>query len=136
MTSIPPISTTRVTDAMTRGRLTAQIQSDQRALERLQNQLSTGYRIFLPSDDAASAQRAMTLQRTIERKEQSATNVQGSIAALANTEATLAELSTTLNALKSQSLAVIGSPASEQQRQGVVSEINALLDTIVQVGNR
>jgi flagellin-like hook-associated protein FlgL len=133
--SIQPISTSRVTDAMTRGRLTAQIQSDQLALFRLQNQLSTGYRIFLPSDDAAAAQRAMALQRTIERKDQSLTNLQGARTALATTDSVLNEVNQGLNELKAAALGAISSPATEEERQAVVGQIDELLSQLVRVGN-
>lgn len=135
MTAIQPISTSRVTDAMTRGRLTAQIQNDQLDLFRLQNQLSTGLRIFLPSDDASSAQRAMVLQRTIERKDQSVTNLQGARASLATTEGSLAGVSDNLNSLKSQALAVVDSIANEEQKQAVIESINGALFELTRVGN-
>ena len=53
-----------------RQRLLAQLQGDQLDIFRLQNQVSTGRRITLPSEDAPAAQRAITLQRLIERKTQ------------------------------------------------------------------
>ena len=120
---------------MTRGRLTAQIQSDQVAIARLQNQLSTGLRIFLPSDDPAAAQRAMSLQRTIERKEQSLTNLQGAVSSLTTTESALAGVSDSLNALKSQALSVVDTIASEEERQSVVNAIEGLIFELTRVGN-
>ncbi len=135
MSSIQPIATSRVTDAMSRGRLTAQIQSDQLALFRLQNQISTGFRIFLPSDDVSSAQRAMVLQRTIERKDQAATNLQGTLAALSSSDRPLSELSGELNSLKANALQVISTISSDEERASVVRQIDNLLSNLSQVGN-
>lgn len=135
MATIQPISTSRVTDAMTRGRLTAQIQNDQLELFRLQNQLSTGFRIFLPSDDASAAQRAMALQRTLERKEQSFTNINGAVASLATTESALADVGTSLNELKSQAQSVVDTITDEDDRQAVIDAIDGLLTDLVRVGN-
>jgi len=133
--TIQPISTTRVTDAMTRRRLTAQIQGDQVDLFRLQNQLSTGLRLFLPSDDAAAAQRAIALQRTLERKTQSVTNLQGAQAALATTETALSGVNQSLNALKSEALSVVDSLATPEQREAVINSIDGLLLELTRVGN-
>lgn len=120
---------------MTRGRLTAQIQNDQLDLFRLQNQLSTGFRIFLPSDDASSAQRAMVLQRTIERKDQSVTNLQGARASLVTTESSLSGLNETLNGLKSAALGVVDTVASDGERQTLIDSINGALFELTRVGN-
>lgn len=135
MPSIQPIATTRVTDQMTRGRLTAQIQSDQLDLFKLQNQLSTGQRIFLPSDDPAAAQRVMALQRTIERKEQSLTNLGGAKSSLATTDAALRGVSESLVNLKSLALGAVDSIASEGDRLASIQAIDELFDSLVRVGN-
>ena len=65
MAGIIPIPTTRVGDLFVRQRLVGQVQHDQLALFRLQNQISTGQRLQLPSDDAPAALRAINLQRLL-----------------------------------------------------------------------
>ncbi|CAL1151170.1 unnamed protein product [Cladocopium goreaui] len=135
VTRIAPISTTRVTTSMTRDRLTNQIQADQRDLLTLQNQLSTGFRIFLPSDDPASAQRAIALQRTIERKEQSATNASGAQIALATADLALSNVSDQLNSLRAEALAVVDTIASEDERNATIETVDRLLDELTRVGN-
>lgn len=135
MAIIQPISTTRVTDTMTRGRLTAQIQNDQLELFRLQNQLSTGLRYFLPSDDPASAQRAMALQRTIERKEQSLSNINGAVASLTTTLDSIRSVNNDLNTLKADALGVIDTIANEDDRTAVIASIDQLIEDLARVGN-
>ena len=76
--SIIPIPTTRVGDLFVRQRLVGQVQNDQLSLFKLQNQISTGKRMQLPSDDAPAALRAINLQRLLDRKGQIATNIQAS----------------------------------------------------------
>lgn len=133
--AIQPLSTTRVTDATTRRRLTAQIQSDQRDLLRLQTQLSTGLRISLPSDDPASAQRAIVLQRTLERKDQSQTNVRGAEAALSTSWEALGQVGDRISELKSQALAVVDTIADDEQRQAVIEQVDGLLFELQRVAN-
>ena len=67
MSGIIPIPTTRVGDYFTRTRLTNQVESDQLDLFNLENQVSTGKRLILPSDDAPAALRAIDLQRASSR---------------------------------------------------------------------
>ena len=57
-------------DFFVRQRLVGQVQIDQLALFKLQNQISTGQRMQLPSDDAPAALRAINLQRLLDRKGQ------------------------------------------------------------------
>ena len=78
MAGIIPIPTTRVGDLFVRQRLTGQVQRDQLDLFRLQNQISTGQRIQLPSEDAPAALRAINLQRLLDRKGQIRTNLEAS----------------------------------------------------------
>ncbi|MEO1496145.1 MAG: hypothetical protein AAFV43_03240 [Planctomycetota bacterium] len=135
MSNVLPLSSTRVSTAMTRDRITEQVQRDQNELFRLQQQLSTGLRIFLPSDDAAASQRAMSLQRTIERKEQSVTNLQGANAALVSTEAALADVSSQLAALRGEANGVIDTVATQDQRNAVINTIDRLLLDLQKIGN-
>jgi flagellar hook-associated protein 3 FlgL len=75
MAGLIPIPNTRVSNLLVRDRLLAQLQGDQLDIFRLENQVSTGRRISLPSEDAPAAQRAIALQRLVERKTQLASNV-------------------------------------------------------------
>lgn len=135
MSRIQPISTTRISSGAARNRLTSQIQFQQTTLLELQNQLSTGRRVFLPSDDPSTTQRALVLQRTIERVEQSLTNLQGTKSALTSTEASLSNVSDLLNSIRSDALGVIGDPTDDLERQTVVELIDQALATLVNVGN-
>ena len=97
MSRIIPIPTTRVGDFFVRQRLTGQVQLDQLALFRLQNQVSTGRRLQLPSDDAPAALRAINLQRLLDRKGQIRTNLQASNFYLSAAENSLGVISQQLS---------------------------------------
>ena len=62
MTPVSSIPTSRVSDAFIRERLLGQVRFSQLALFRLQNAISTGRRIELPSEDAPAALRGSALQ--------------------------------------------------------------------------
>lgn len=135
MTGIFPIPTGRISDSLTRSRLTQQTQADQLDLFRLQNQISTGRRIFKPSDDAPSALRAITLQRNIERKEQVQINLRGAEDSLTAAEGSLQEVATVLNDLRGDVLPVVGTIATDEQRAAVLDQIDADLQRLVDFGN-
>src|SRR5205085_7034910 len=107
-TSIIPIPTTRVSDLFIRQRLVSQSQTDQLALSKLQNQISTGQRLTLPSDDAPAALRAISLQRLLDRKGQIKTNIQASNSYLSAAESNLDSVSTLLNTLRGEVVGVQG----------------------------
>src|SRR3954469_3946145 len=106
--SIIPIPTTRVGDLFIRERLVGQAQSDQLSLFKLQNQISTGKRMILPSDDAPAALRAINLQRLLDRKGQIATNVSSSNKYLTMADTKLQGVSDTLINLQGQAISVAG----------------------------
>ena len=130
-----PITTTRVSSALMRNSLAAQIQADNLDLFRLQTQISTGLRIFLPSDDASSAQRAMVLQRTLERKDQSITNVQGATSSLITAEAALNDVATKLNEVSAEALSVAGTVSTQEERDAVVNLVDEALSVLVNASN-
>jgi flagellar hook-associated protein 3 FlgL len=96
MAGVIPLPTSRVSGLLIRQRLQSHLQADQLEIFRLQNQISTGRRITLPSEDAPAAQRAITLQRLIERKTQLRSNVSTGQSFLAATDVALDAVASTL----------------------------------------
>lgn len=133
--SIIPIPTTRVGDLFIRERLVGQAQSDQLSLFKLQNQISTGKRMMLPSDDAPAALRAINLQRLLDRKAQIGTNIQSSNQYLGAADSSLAGVSTTLISLRGQVVSVAGTLSNESDRQQLVNDIDAALQSLLNAGN-
>jgi flagellar hook-associated protein 3 FlgL len=135
MAGITPIPTTRVGDLFIRQRLVNQIQGDQLDLFRLQTQVSTGRRILKPSDDAPAALRAIALQRTILRKDQSERNLAGSRSVLEVAETSLSSVGDTLRTVRGAALGAVSNLTSTESRQAAISEINAALTSLVTSGN-
>jgi flagellin-like hook-associated protein FlgL len=131
-----PASSDRVSTLMMRERLVRQVQADQVALARVQDQVSTGRRISAPSDDVTSAFRAMTLQRLLERKDQIATNVDRGLSYLAATDASLNGASSLLGDMRGAALGVAGTTATQEQRNAVADEVERTLETLLQTANR
>lgn len=135
MSGIIPVPTTRVGDYFVRQRLIQQIQSDQLDLFRLQNQVSTGQRLQLPSEDTAAALRGINLQRLIDRKGQIQTNLQTSTSYLTATEGNLAQVSQQLSDLRGAVLGVTSTTATADERQTVIQQVDQVLEFLVNTGN-
>jgi flagellar hook-associated protein 3 FlgL len=136
MAGVIPIPSSRVSGYLLRTRLTQQFQRDQLDLFRLQEQIATGQRIVLPSDDGPAALRAISLQRLLDRKEQFGSNMRIGQSYLAATDTALKDVATELSSLKGSTLGVAGTITTEQQRQTAINEINNYLETLVSIANR
>lgn len=134
--AIIPVPTTRVSDLLISQRLLGQMQSDQQAIFRLQNQLTTGRRIALPSEDAPAALRAITLQTLIERKQQVAVNLQTNQSYLGATDVALSNVSALLADIRGAAISVVGTTSSDSQREAIALEVERALQQMVDVGNQ
>jgi flagellin-like hook-associated protein FlgL len=135
MASIIPLPTTRVSGMLVRQRLLAQLQGDQLDLFRLQNQVSTGQRFTLPSEDAPAARRAMTLQRLLERKTQLRSNIETGQSFLQSTDVALNNVAGLLGDIRGVALGVSGTTSTDTERQAAITEINRAIEQLVAVGN-
>ena len=133
--AIIPIPTTRVGDLFVRQRLVGQAQTDQLSLFTLQNQISTGKRMVLPSDDAPAALRAINLQRLLDRKDQVATNIQSSNKYLSNADSKLLDVSSTLIKLRGDVVAIAGTLNNDSQRQALVNSVDEAIQSLMSAGN-
>lgn len=135
MSSIIPVPTSRVGDYFVRQRLVGQVQNDQLDLFKLQNQISTGQRLQLPSDDAPAALRAIVLQRLLDRKAQIQTNVQANNQYLSASYSKLGSVSDMLIDLRGDVVGIAGTTSTPEARQTLIQRIDQVLESIVANGN-
>jgi flagellin-like hook-associated protein FlgL len=135
MPEIYPILASRISDQLIQRRLISQFDFDRSELVRLQDQLSTGYRISSPSDDAPAALRAITLQRLLEQKEQVKTNLNTSQSYLTATENSLQGISDLLINIRAAALTAVGATTNDTQRAILVQEIQGTLKQLTDIGN-
>ncbi|MBN2023109.1 MAG: flagellar hook-associated protein FlgL [Pirellulales bacterium] len=136
MTSIVGIPTTRVSDIFIRDRLLRQVQYDQGELFKTQMQLATGRRFELPSEDPVASLRIMDLQRLMERRTQVFSNVQTNGSYLSATDSTLTSVSGLLAEARGAALSVLGTTATDDQRDAVAQQIDQILSQMLDTGNQ
>ncbi len=131
-----PIPSTRVSDVFIRQRLLVQTQSDQLELFRAQNTIATGRRISTPSDDAPAALRGISIQRLLERKGQVKVNLQTNSSYLSATDSALSNVSSLLASTRATAVSVVGTTATNTQRQAAAIEVDRLVQQLVDVSNQ
>jgi len=136
MGSIIGIPTTRVSDLFVRQRLLSQVQLGQLDLFENQMQLSTGHRFQVPSADPNAAQRIISLQRLLERKDQVQTNLNTNQSYLSATDAALSSISNNLAEIRGAALGALGTTATDTQRGATAQQVGEAIRQLVDAGNQ
>ena len=119
-----------------RRRLLAQLQAEQKRLLAVEQQLGTGRRFQLASEDASSASRAMSLQRILETKQQLKTNVSASQSYLDATDTALSSVADLLSNARGLAVSAADSTTSDLEREAMALEIQATVQQLLDVGNQ
>jgi flagellin-like hook-associated protein FlgL len=135
MPGITPIPTTRISDQLANSLLLEQLQSNQTALLKTEQQISTGRRVIVPSDDPTAAARAVDLQRLIERKTQINTNLQTNQSYLSATDSALSSVSDLLSDARGVAVSASSSTNTDDQRAAAADQIDSILQQLVNIGN-
>ncbi|MBI1900464.1 MAG: hypothetical protein HYS13_05020 [Planctomycetia bacterium] len=136
MTPVSSIPTTRVSDAFIRERLLGQVRFNQLELFRLQNAISTGRRIELPSEDAPAALRGSALQTLLERKGQVLTNVRTGQSFLSASDTALSQASSLIAEIRAAALTAVQTVVPPQTRRNVAEQTTRALQHLVTVANQ
>ena len=97
MSGLYPLPTSRTSNILIQSRLVSQAQQDQLAMLRLQDQVSTGRRIAIPSDDPQAAIKAFAIQRLLAQKGQAQSNLQTTQSYLSASDTAMSSLSSLLS---------------------------------------
>ncbi len=136
MTSIIAIPTTRISNSFIQQRLLSQVQYGQTELFRLQTQLSTGRRFEAPSEDPVASMRIIDIQRLIERKQQVYGNVATNQSYLNATDVALADISGLLADVRGTAIGVLGTTATDVERQAAAQQVHQMIQQLVGTGNQ
>ena len=136
MSRITPIPTTRVSDSLAQQRLLHQLQSDQVDVLRLQQQISTGRRIQVLSEDAPAGLRGVALQRLLEQKTQIENNLQTNQSFLSDTDRALRTSRALLARSKGRRARRHRRVATPVQREAIAQEIDGTLEQAAHHGQR
>jgi len=136
MPSISGVPTTRITDLFVRQRLLQQMQADQRDIVNLQLQLSTGQRFSVPSEQPITALRVIGLQRLLEQKTQVKANLATTQSYLTAADTALSSISSMISEVRATALGVLGTTATDTQRQAAALQIQQTIQQLLDAGNQ
>ncbi|MHB8951736.1 MAG: flagellar hook-associated protein FlgL [Pirellulaceae bacterium] len=136
MAGIYPIPTGRSSDALLSRRLMFQLQTEQKRLLEVQQQIVTGRRFQLPSGDASSANRAISLQRILEGKQQQQTNLSITQSYLHATDTALGGVADLLGNVRGLAIQAADTTTSDVERKALALEIQATMSQLQDVGNQ
>jgi flagellar hook-associated protein 3 FlgL len=136
MAGLYPLPSTRTSSLLTQRRLISQVQQDQLAILRLQDQVSTGRRIAIPSDDPQAAIKAFTLQRLLAQKNQAQTNLQTTQSFLAASDTAMGSLSSLLIEARGVAVTAADSSTGNAERAALLSQVRSAIQQIIDSGNQ
>jgi flagellar hook-associated protein 3 FlgL len=102
---------------------------------QLGNQLSTGKSLNLPSDDPSQVSQDLQVRSLIGNTTTSADNVQAATNELSQVDATLSELTSSLQAARGYATRAASDVLQPEDKATLVTQINGILDQLVQVAN-
>jgi len=136
MSGFYPVPTTRSSGFIAQTRLLQQLNYDQVAIQRLQNQISTGRRIAVPSEDAPAAQRGQTLQRLLELKAQAKINTQTTQSYLDATDTALSNVAKLLSDVRGLAVEANSDTTTDAARQVAADEVSRALEQLLSTANQ
>ncbi len=134
--SIQAIRGMRVSSSMQSQMLLEQMRTNMLQLFGSQQQLSTGKRLLVPSDDPAGAARALNLNSILERQGQLQRNADVADRFAAATESALVDVRDVLNQASAIASQNAGVPADAQQRAASAGVVKGLIEQLLTVANR
>lgn len=133
--AIGPILPGRLPNALAAGRLAKNVEANKFALQELEDQITTGHQFQTIGQSPAKALRTVILQKTLERKQQFAANVQTDRSLLNATEDVLTGVGDSLNSAKALLLQGLSSGANDTERQALANEVSSIIQSITTAGN-
>jgi len=125
----------RSSDSLNLQRLNSTLQTNQRKLHSLQQQIATGQNYLRPSEDPGSALRSIRFQASIEQNEHYRTNLQATKGYLDSTDAQIRATSQILTEIQGNVPGWIGTIPSDADRSAAIAQLKGFRDQLVSIGN-
>jgi flagellar hook-associated protein 3 FlgL len=114
---------------------TSTMLAQQSALAATQNQVSTGRRINVASDDPGGAGQVLTLNHVLAANTQYSSNIDNATTRLSSEQSALSSVSNLLDSARSMALQGINGTLSGSDRAGMATQLGQLRDQLVQLAN-
>jgi flagellar hook-associated protein 3 FlgL len=115
--------------------MTTNLQNSYRKLIDIQDQMSSGKQIRLPSDNPAGAILAMDTRTQLRRSQQFERNTADATAWLNTADSALTTAQDYLNRVRDLSIQARSGALDDKARSAIASEIDQIRDSLIQLGN-
>ncbi|HVX15075.1 MAG TPA: flagellar hook-associated protein FlgL [Pirellulales bacterium] len=133
--NIIPVPSTRVSDSFIQQQLLEQMQEQQQTLTKLQQQISSGNQLLLPSDNPSAALQAVGLQSMLAQNQQYSTNLSTNSSYLSASDSALSQVNTLLNNVQGVALGAVGTTATSSSQQAAAQQVQDTIGQILSLGN-
>lgn len=125
----------RITDGIRTMQATGNMQAADAAIQRLQQQVSSGLRVQRPSEDPGAAASIMEIRSELKATAQFQRNISQAVARVETEEMVLAQLDDALSRALELAVGQADDLANASTRQQVRAEVESLLQFAVSLGN-
>ncbi len=134
--AILPTQLSRVSNLL-RGSVTEQsLARTQADLLTVENQLSTGQQVNVPSDNPSSAAIILELRKTLDLRTTYSSNIDQAKSQLGEVDSTLGDLTNLLQQAQTIASANVGSDVSADQRAGAAAVVDTLYNQALSIANK
>lgn len=134
--AVLPVQLARVSNLLRSNVAGQQISRTQADLLRVQNEISTGKRITVGSDDPGDAAIVQQLQKTLEQRKAFADNISQAQSHLSEVDVSLGDLTRLLQEAQTIASANVGSDVSADQRANAAVVVQSIYSRAVDLGNK
>ena len=134
--AILPLQLARVSNLLRSNLGSNAISGTQQRLLRVQNELTTGNRINVPSDDPGGAAVAQQLQKLLEQREAYANNLKHAQSHLSEVDSTLGDLTALIQEAQTIASANVGSDVTADMRASAAAVIKSIYSQVLSLGNK
>lgn len=125
----------RVTQNMLNRNLLANIQRGNSAMEKYMNQLSTGKKINIPSDNPVTAVRSMYYRSSLNEVDQYKRNLDDGLSWMTTTDEALDQLTNVIQRVRELTVQGQSDTNTPNDRQAIAEEINQLKEHLGEIAN-
>ncbi|HEX3357952.1 MAG TPA: flagellar hook-associated protein FlgL [Tepidisphaeraceae bacterium] len=134
--AILPLSLARVSQTLQTDVATGNINRTEQQLLEVQNELSTGKRVNVPSDDPGASAIIQQLQKTLEQRQSFSSNIKQGSDQLGEVDSTLGDLSDLMRQAQTLASANVGSDVTADQRASAAAVAQSIYSQVLDIGNK
>src|SRR3954471_17838895 len=134
--AILPLQLARVSNLLRANLGSSNITRTQQQLLDVQNQLSTGQRLNVPSDDPGDSAIVQQLQKLMEQRQAYADNLRHAQSQLSEVDSSLGDVTDLLKQAQQIASANVGSDVTDDQRASAAAIIKSIQSQALSLGNK